>query len=43
MHSKRRSPDASCAMRLDLYMGSVSGESDDDGDDGDNRESELVR
>jgi len=24
-------------------MGSVSGERDDDGDDGDNRESELVR
>lgn len=43
MQSKRRSPDASCAMRLDLFMGSDSSDSDGDGDDGDNREPEVVR
>jgi hypothetical protein len=43
VQSRRRSPDASCVMRLDLYMGSGSGVSDGDGDDGDNREPEGVR
>jgi len=43
VQSKRRSPDASCARRLDLYMGSDSCENDGDGDDGDNREPEVVR